>query len=160
MAYSGETDNYGIPYMKRGDYIVESEEERRARIIDNLLYAANFGASKAIVQDAQYTLVQYADHCTLEMESAGGDDVVVAILNKRLARKTEGASFDIAKGTERYIYLVYSEGMEANPALATYEMEDMEIGGHVRQRSHKEETVHRSRIDTDPELRIQVLGAR
>ena len=49
MAYSGQTTFYRLPFMRMNDYLTEAEEERRAKIIDHLLYVATYGASKAII---------------------------------------------------------------------------------------------------------------
>jgi hypothetical protein len=54
MSYSKKTGFYEIPYMGYGDMLTEEGEKLQLTIIDNLLYAATFGASKCIIEDGKY----------------------------------------------------------------------------------------------------------
>ena len=116
MSYSGHTSFYGLPYMMRGDYLSGAEEERRARIIDHLMYAATYGAVKAIVEDANYSLLdQTEDFCRLLLTSKSGGYVFLALVNRRLAFRTAGVELEMARGGYYYIYVTYADGMDVNP---------------------------------------------
>ena len=135
MSYTGSTQFYRIPYLKTGDYITESEEERRAKIIDNLLYVATYGAIKAIVQDAQYTLTDSAeDPCKLTIEPEPGSDYVfLAVVNYRLAYRTDTIEFTLVKGEKYYVYLSYTDGMEIEPltCLVSVSTEEIDDAQHI-----------------------------
>lgn len=120
MAYSGQTPFYRLPYMKANDYLTEVEEERRAKIIDNLLYVATYGASKAIIEDAEYTLIagETAGTYTLSITTAGTEFVIMAIVNYRLAYREEPITVQLQSEKMNYIYLfAVEEGMDVDPSL-------------------------------------------
>lgn len=134
MSYTGVTRFYRIPYLKRGDFITEAEEERRATIVDNLLYVATFGATRAIVEDATYTLTNATtDPCTLQIASQGGDYVFLAVVNYRLAYRTDPIEFELEQGRMYYIHLAYTDGMEAEPetCLVSVDSEEHDDAQHI-----------------------------
>lgn len=104
--------------MLNGDYVTESEERRRAAIIDNLLFVATYGASKAIIEDASYALDDAdAERCRLTLSSYGGEYVFMAIVNFRLAYRLKPVELTLEKGFVHYVYVVCVSGMDTDPAL-------------------------------------------
>ena len=120
MSYSGHTTFYRLPYMMRGDYLTEAEEERRARIIDHLLFVSTYGAAKAVVEDPAFTL-EDADStvCTLRLSSIGGSYVFLALVNYRLAYRVDPIELNMTQGSTYYIYVIYADGMEVNPTVCS-----------------------------------------
>lgn len=122
MAYSGLTQFYKIPYMKRGDYITEEMEERRATIIDNLLYVSTYGASKGIVEDCRLTLSDTSEaNCRLVLSPISTQYVFLGIVNYRLAYLTSPVTLELARGYMHYVYASYSSGMETDPEACVVE---------------------------------------
>lgn len=121
MSYSGTTSFYRIPFMRRGDYLTETEEERRAKIIDHLLYVATYGASKAIIEDAEYSLESDNGNYSLSIHTAGTEFVLMAIVNFRLAYKESPITVELESEKMNYIYLVAVEGMDTDPTLCQIE---------------------------------------
>lgn len=106
--------------MRTNDYLTETEEQRRAAIIDNLLYVATYGASKAIIEDASFSLTNTAgDPCTLTISSAGSEYVLMAIVNYRLAYRLQPIELALARGAMHYIYLAAADDMDINPELCS-----------------------------------------
>ena len=116
MAYKGNTRFYRLPYMTQGDILTEAEEQRRATILDNLMYVATYGATKAIVEEATYTLTDASsENCTLTISSAGSGYVFLAIVNYRLAYKTDSIVLNLERGRKYYVYLIDLDGIDINP---------------------------------------------
>ena len=116
MAYSGSTNFYSLPYMRTGDYLTQSEEERRAKIIDNLLYVATYGASKAIIEDADYSLTNTkSPFCTLGISSIAGEYTFMAIVNYRLAYRKGLITLQLEQGLMHYIYVTANNTMDTDP---------------------------------------------
>ena len=120
MAYSGSTNFYSLPYMRTGDYLTQSEEERRAKIIDNLLYVATYGASKAIIEDANYSLTDVTSpFCVLNISSIAGEYTFMAIVNYRLAYRTGSLEISLEQGSKYYIYVSANTSMDVDPTKCT-----------------------------------------
>ena len=60
--YSKRTNFYQIPYMGYGDMLTEEDEGIQWTIVDNLLYAATFGVSKCILEEAGFTEYEHFLH--------------------------------------------------------------------------------------------------
>ena len=130
MPYSGQTTFYSIPYMKQGDYLTETEEERRAKIIDHLLYVATFGASKAIIEDGVYALVENEGEYSLTINSAGSEYILMAIANYRLVYRQEEIviPLTIEEGKTYYVYLTaINESIDTDPSLCEFEVTESPI---------------------------------
>lgn len=54
--YKKQTQFYGIPYISNGEKLEEGEEEKAAKIIDNMIFASTLGVDKAIYEDGNYRL--------------------------------------------------------------------------------------------------------
>ena len=116
MAYSGKTKFYSIPYMRLGDYLTQSEEERRAKIIDNLLFVSTYGAAKAIIEDADYSLTNVTGSaCTLNIASIAGEYTFLAIVNYRLAYREGSIQLELSKGHKHYVYVTSTSSMDIDP---------------------------------------------
>lgn len=119
MAYSGQTTFYRLPFMRTNDYLTEAEEERRAKIIDHLLYVATYGASKAIIEDGEYELIEDATSAgsyTLSITSSGTSFVIMAIVNFRLAYRQESITVQLQSEKMNYVYLFAVDDMDVDPA--------------------------------------------
>lgn len=127
MSYSGTTQFYKIPYMCHGDYLTESEEERRAKIIDNLLFVSTFGASKAIIEDANYSVLSEDGRHYLYVSTAGMEYVLIAIVNHRLAYREEAFTVELESEAMNYVYLVAVDRMDIDPTLCQIEVSDEPI---------------------------------
>lgn len=122
---SGSTQFYSIPYMCAGDYLTEVDERRKATIIDNLLYVATYGATKAVVEDCLYTLSgTTSDPCVLKLSDNGSGFVFLCIVGYRLAYRKESISFSLAKGRKYYIVVRSTSGMDVEPELCAVESLD------------------------------------
>ena len=128
MGYTGQTEHFNLPYMQTGDYLSGNEEERRARIIDNLLYVATFGASKAIIQDADCQLESAESGYTATFRLNGGY-AVTGIVNFRLAEAGESQSFSLSQGSAYYFYLEPRTGFDVDPSRCVIRMYTEEKAG-------------------------------
>lgn len=116
MPYGGTTRFYGLPYMEKGDMLTATEEERRAKILDNLLYAATYGATNAVIEDPLFTVADNDADWLLTLSPAGGEFVFMAVVNYRLAYREEAVSLHLAQGGFYYIYITYATGLETDPS--------------------------------------------
>lgn len=115
MSYSGQTEYYGIPYMKAGDIVNEADEHQQLQIIDGLLYAATLGGSNCIIQDAIYTLSNTTSNpCQLTLV-ASGDSVITALVGRRIAVVSDPVTLTLAYGSDYYIYLRTMDGIDSDP---------------------------------------------
>ena len=119
MSYSKKTGFYEIPYMGYGDMLTEEGEKLQLTIIDNLLYAATFGASKCIIEDGKYQLQkdsQNKDFYRLKISPYDGKYSALGILNYRLYLSDEDIYSEyMLKGEYYYVFLEYNTDMEIDP---------------------------------------------
>lgn len=116
MAYGGRTRFYQIPYMVTDDFMTQDEEKRRAAIIDSLLFVATYGATKAIIEDASYAVSNPSENpCTLTISPTGTSYTLIAVLNGRLAFRTDTIRLPLVKGFVYYVSCGYTTEMETNP---------------------------------------------
>ena len=114
--YSKKTFYYEIPYMGYGDMMTQQSNQRQMSIIDNLLYAATFGASKCIIQDGKYSLQKDGEFYRLKVSPLNGNHSLVGILNYRLFDvKGNIVSQVLLKGYYYYVYICYTTMLETNP---------------------------------------------
>lgn len=118
MSYKNQTNFYRIPYMAHGDMLTEQSERTQMTIIDNLLYAATFGASKCIIEDGKYSLqkMQNADLYRVVVSPYYDRYSAIGILNYRLYLK-QGKYYSpyFKKGSYYYVYISYSSKLQINP---------------------------------------------
>lgn len=133
MPYGGSTRFFHLPYMLRGDYMTEAQEEERARIIDHLLYVATYGASAAMIEDPAFTLSDGGTRWRLTLAPAGGEFTFLAIANYRLAYREGEVALDLPHGAFYYIYITYAAGMETDPSKCGLEVrtDPLDAVGHV-----------------------------
>ena len=114
--YKKTTEHYRIPYISRGEMMEAGEEERAARIIDNMLYAATFGINKAVFEDGNYRLNLNNDGLyTLSVIPYNGYSFL-GILNYCLfsCKKTVKIE-NLRSGSKYYIYVVYCTDLSTTP---------------------------------------------
>ena len=113
MAYKNKTQFYRIPVLGYGDAITEEEEMRQMSIIDNLLYASTFGASKCILEEGDYSIAKSNDNYVLRISRPVGEDYsILGIVNYRLflSKKTI-ESMEMSNGYW-YVYVEYTPYLE------------------------------------------------
>lgn len=116
MAYGGKTRFYQIPYMVTDDFMTQDEEQRRAEIVDSLLFVATYGATRAIIEDASYSIQDPAiDPCVLNISPLGMTYVFIVVVNGRLAFRTEPVQLTLDKGSVYYVYCVYTNTVDTAP---------------------------------------------
>lgn len=116
MPYGGKTQFYQIPYMITDDYMTQAEEKRRATIIDSLLFIATYGARRAMLEDAKYTLTDNKNGtCQLTLSSLGGLYTLIAVVNGRLVYRRKPVTLVMLKGLFHYIYCSYTDDVDNNP---------------------------------------------
>lgn len=127
MGYGKSSVFFNIPYMEAGDFLVESEEGKKANMIGNLLYVATFGATNAILTDASYELSQVVDNtCSLLIRSTNSVSILpsvyatfIAIINGYLSYKTGEIRIDnISQGSIWYVYACCNEEMLVDASRA------------------------------------------
>lgn len=130
MSYKNETRFYKIPYMAHGDMLTEQSQKNQMTIIDNLLYAATFGASKCIIEDGLYSLqkLEGSDVYRIKVSPYHNQYSAVGILNYRLYMK-QGVYYSpyFNKGSYYYIYLKYMGRMQISPELFDVEIKMSQV---------------------------------
>lgn len=125
MSYSNKTQFYKIPCMKFGDMLTQQDELQQMSIIDNLLYAATFGADKCIIEDGKYSLQQSDEnkgYYRVKVQGYGmGGYACLGILNYRLYRSKEFKSPYFGKGYF-YVYICYTFAMNKYPDRFTIQV--------------------------------------
>lgn len=112
MSYKNQTNFYRIPVLGYGDVITEEEEMRQMTIIDNLLYASTFGASKCILEEGKYSVKKSGTNYVLEI-SPTEDYSLLGIVNYRLFLSKETIkSFEMMPGNVWYVYIEYTQYLE------------------------------------------------
>lgn len=117
--YSKKTKFYQIPYQGYGDMMTQEDNTIQMSIIDNLLYAATFGADKCIIQDGKYQIQQNSqkpNYYRLKISPLSGNHSLIGILNYRLFDK-KGNSYSnyFIKGEYYYFYVCYSSDLQIDP---------------------------------------------
>lgn len=115
MSYKNSSRFYRIPVLGYGDTITEEEEMKKASIIDNLLFASNFGTSKCILEEGDYAVKSESGGCYyLEItKPENGDYSLLGIVNYRLflSDKTEKSNV-VTKGYTYNVYVEYISSTE------------------------------------------------
>lgn len=128
MGYGKSSTFYNIPYMESGDYLVESEEAKIANKIGNLLYVATFGATNAILTDANYTLTQTSPtNYSLILSSTNSVSILptiyatfISIINGYLGYKTGDITLkNLTSGHKWYVYACCCEEMITDASSVT-----------------------------------------
>lgn len=127
MGYGKSSIFFNLPYMEAGDFLVESEEAKKANMIGNLLYVATFGATNAILTDASYELSQVIDgSCSLSIKSTNSVSILpsvyatfIAIINGYLSYKVGEITIEnITQGNKWYVYACCNEEMLVDASRA------------------------------------------
>lgn len=107
--YKKQTQFYGIPYISNGEKLEEMEEERAAKIIDNMLFASTFGIDRAVFEDGNYRLNLEEDGVyTLSVIPYNGYSflgiVNYCLFSSREIKKISG----LHSGQKYFIYVFYN----------------------------------------------------
>ena len=122
--YKNKTTFYKIPYMGNGDILVEEDEKQQMTIIDNLLYAATFGASKCLIEDGDYELSDVTENSCRVKIKPYSEYTLLGIINYRLFMYTKVlSSILMMKGAYYYIYVQYSQNLDLSPTQFTLAVE-------------------------------------
>lgn len=82
MSYKNKTPYFGIPVVGDGDRISETEEMKRALIIENQLIAASKGVKCAVFEDGEYFLIKDSEQeYSVILEATGENVSACGILN-------------------------------------------------------------------------------
>lgn len=131
MGYKNKTNFYKIPYMGNGDMLTEQSQKIQMTIIDNLLYASTFGASKCIIEDGLYSLQkkQGGNLYRVKVSPYHNKYSAIGILNYRLYLK-QGVYYSpyFSKGAYYYVYLYYSKNMQISPELFNIQVKMRQMG--------------------------------
>jgi hypothetical protein len=106
------------------------EEERAAKIIDNMLYAATFGVDKAVFEDGNYRVNLQEDGLyTLSIIPYNGYSFL-GIVNYCLFSSENTLQInDLRSGNKYFIYVFYKDDLSTNPEnfylkSSTYKLND------------------------------------
>ena len=114
--YKKQTKHYGIPYISNMEMMEAGEEERAAKIIDNMLYAATFGVGKAVFEDGNYRLhLEENGLYTLSIIPYNGYSFL-GIVNYCLFSSEKTVQIkDLRSGNKYFIYVFYKDDLSTNP---------------------------------------------
>lgn len=114
--YKKHTSHYGIPYISNMEMMEAGEEEKAAKIIDNMLYAATFGIDKAVFEDGNYRVNLEADGLyTLSVIPYNGYSFL-GIVNYCLFSSKEIKQIkNLRSGNKYFIYVFYQDDLSTNP---------------------------------------------
>ena len=114
--YKKQTKHYGIPYISNMEMMEAGEEERAAKIIDNMLYAATFGVDKAVFEDGNYRLhLEENGLYTLSIIPYNGYSFL-GIVNYCLFSSEKTMQIkDLRSGNKYFIYVFYKDDLSTNP---------------------------------------------
>ena len=114
MSYKHQTRFYRIPVLGYGDAITEEEEMRQMSIIDNLLYASTFRASKCILEEGDYSIKKSSGNYVLEIKKPDdGEYSLLGIINYRLFMSDATiTSREMQGGYIWYVYVKYTSYLE------------------------------------------------
>lgn len=116
MAYKKHTPHYGIPYISNMEMMEAGEEEKAARIIDNMLYAATFGVDKAVFEDGNYRLnLENNGLYTLSITPYNGYSFLGIVNYCLFSSKEVKKIYDLRSGNKYYIYVFYQDDLSVNP---------------------------------------------
>lgn len=117
MSYKRTTNFYRIPYMGSGDRMTEQNNQQQWLILDNLLYASNFGCDKCFLQDGDYQLQKENNNYQLKIRPLHSDGfALLGILNYRLFYSKHVLTVNNLIANNRYyIYLEAGELLDTNP---------------------------------------------
>ena len=113
MSYKKKTKHYSIPYLSDGEPMDGNEQERIAKIVDNLLFAGNLGVAKALFDDGSYSIIKTVDkrHSLVIQNSASYS--LIGIVNYRLFCTGKVVEFkDLYQGAFYYIYIAYCSALD------------------------------------------------
>ena len=127
MAYKKKTAIYGIPYISSGEKLSSSDEERKFRMIDNLLFAANCGVSKALFDDGDYKITDNKNGTyTLDIVPVL-NYTLLGLLNNRLFYSKNAVQFpNLRVGRFYWFYAVYDEDLNLEPSKFRKMSSDLE----------------------------------
>ena len=130
MSYKNKTRFYKIPYMAHGDMLTQQSQKHQMTIIDNLLYASTFGASKCIIEDGLYSLQkkENSNLYRLKVSPYHNKYSAIGILNYRLyLQQGDYYSNYFKMGAYYYVYLSYNSNMQISPDLFNVQIKLKEI---------------------------------
>lgn len=114
--YKKHTDHYGIPYISNMEMMEAGEEEKAAKIIDNMLYAATFGIDKAVFEDGNYRLSLEDDGLyTLSIIPYNGYSFLGIVNYCLFSSKDVKYIRNLRSGKKYFIYVFYQDDLSTNP---------------------------------------------
>lgn len=123
MSYGNKTRFYNIPFPKDGDIINEEQEALKMSIIDNLLYAATFGANKCLIEEGSY---HYNNETKCLVIKPLDEFSLLGIINYRLFMSDKEISIPIVYNDAiNYVYIKYNDILERNVEGFSVEVEPM-----------------------------------
>lgn len=118
MPYRYKTKFYRIPVMGEGDILTEEQEWVQMSTIDNLLYAANFGCTKAFIEEGEYSLRWNEGHseCRLIIKPPKPDGFsLMGIINGRLFYSNSELNVGVFYPEMKYyVYVEYDTNLETD----------------------------------------------
>lgn len=121
MPYRYKTRFYRIPVMGTGDILTEEQEWAQMSVIDNLLFAANFGCTNAFLEEGDYYLEWNATRtaCVLRISSKSPNGFsLLGIINGRLFASQKDVQVPSLYGRAiYYVYLEYGKGLENDSTM-------------------------------------------
>lgn len=118
MGYKRKTIHFNIPVLTRGDVVSDSEELRRAQIIENQLIAANAGSPSCVFEEGSYR-VRYdedKDNFTVILHSTGASVALRGVVNGSLVQTENNVEWsDLDAGHEWHLYVRWTPKMFENP---------------------------------------------
>ena len=116
MSYKKHTSHYGIPYISNMEMMEASEEEKAAKIIDNMLYAATFGVDKDVFEDGNYRLNLEEDGLyTLSIIPYNGYSFLGIVNYCLFSSKEIKKVKNLRSGNKYFIYVIYNDDLSVNP---------------------------------------------
>jgi len=153
------TDIYAIPYLRNGVTMSEKEEETRARIIENQLFAGSCGVATALFEDGSYSVFDNGDDTFCVTINPIDVYSVMGIVNHRLFRSNDVVVFDgLEKNEIYYLYAAYQSELNVDPSkfrrVATRYKKELEKNSGYVLLATVDLSGDKSTIDKNPEGKL------
>lgn len=113
--YKKKTPIYGIPYLSSGEKIQSIEEEKRAKMLENLLFAGINGVPKVLFEDGDYDCFSNGNNTYTLIITAEHDYSLLGIVNYRLIKVQKPVVFEgLTKGNFYFIYAAYQTELDTD----------------------------------------------
>jgi hypothetical protein len=107
--------------MGAGDILTEEQEWSQMSVIDNLLYAANFGCTNAFMEEGNYSLEWNGAHseCFLRIKPlfANGFSLLGIINGRLFASQKDVTVHTLYSNAIYYVYIEYGDGLENDSTM-------------------------------------------